>query len=225
MARDRVIALMKFGKRVHMEELVENGALYMQPLSAFKAMEKDGLRADENEALSGSIATRGGTLSVQKDGSWRALGTIAGPLRIRGEVFENANVFCAHILLETRCNQSPDHLVDSCNFDFGDTFVIFTNADEFMRRVGVEVAARGLQMEADAVQYVDPDAYWGEMGVFRKYNAYSNQSEYRIALLPGIGEPYTLEVGSLSDIALLGKLTEINQRLSWTTEGRLIVLH
>jgi hypothetical protein len=225
MARDRVVAMMKFGKHAHMEALIEHGTLYMQPLSTFKAMEEDGLRSDENEALSGSIAARGGSLSVQQDGAWQARGTIAGPLRIRGEVLESANVFCAHILLATRCHLSPYQLVDPRNFAFGDTFVIFMDADEFIRRVRAAVAARGLQMEADAVQYVDPKAYWGEMGVFRKYAAYSFQSEYRIALLPGSGESYTLQVGSLSDIALLSELPEINQRMSWTTEGRLYIRH
>ncbi len=224
MARERVVALMKFGNRVHMESLVERGELYMQSLSTFKTMEKDLLRADENEALSGSIPARGGSLSVQQDGAWRSLGTIAGPLRIRNEVLESANVFCTYILLETRCHQSPHELVDPRNFKFGNTFVIFTDADEFLRRVRAAVDVHRFKMETDAVQYVDPEAYWGEMGAFRKYNAYSFESEYRIILLPGFGEPYTLQVGTFSDIALLGELPEINQRLSWT-KGRLVVRH
>jgi len=206
-----------------MEALVENGELYMQPISTFKTMEKDGLRADENEALSESIPARGGLLSVQRDGEWQELGTLTGPLRIRNEVLESANVFCTHVLLATRCHQSPHQLVDPRNFAFGDTFVIFTDADEFMRRLRETVAARGLQTETGNVQYVDQDAYRGEMGVFRKYAEYSFQSEYRIALVPGSGEPYTLQVGALSDIAMLGELQEINQRLLWTKDCGLLI--
>jgi hypothetical protein len=71
-------------------------------------------------------------------------------------------------------------------------------------------------LKSGLVEYVDPRTYIGKMGVFRKFSAFAFQSEARLALLPGTGAPYSLRLGSLSDIAMLASLIEINQRIKIT---------
>ena len=69
-------------------------------------------------------------------------------------------------------------------------------------------------MQYRLVDYVDAESYEGPMGPFKKRSEFSYQSEWRLALLPGTGEPYRLEVADLSDIVIVGDpLTEINKHL------------
>jgi hypothetical protein len=107
-------------------------------------------------------------------------------------------------------------LIDPRNTKFGDTFVVLINGDEFLRRVHVAAQKTGFALKYGLVQYVDSKVYNGPMGIFRKFSAFSYQSRFRIALVPGTGNPYCLRVGDLSDITLTGNLAEINKRIRFT---------
>ena len=145
--RDRVVGLFKFGQRPHMEEFVQDGHLYMNPLSTFKSMEADQLRADRDEALDYTMPASGAQLFVEQDEKWLPLGTLTGALRGAGQELPKANVFCMHIILASRCASHPEQLIDPRNFRFGDTVVVFTDADEFLRRVRAEISHRNLQFK------------------------------------------------------------------------------
>jgi hypothetical protein len=94
----------------------------------------------------------------------------------------------------------PQAGVDLRNLEWGDAFVAFVEADEFLRRVRTEAARRGYQTEVKMVEDVKQSSYKGEMGVFRKYNDFAYQSECRLVVSPGTGEVVSLRVGDLSDI-------------------------
>jgi hypothetical protein len=52
------------------------------------------------------------------------------------------------------------------------------------------------------VDYVDRSVYTGPMGPFRKFSRHHAQEELRIAIMPGTGQPMSLRLGSLRDIAM-----------------------
>jgi len=205
----RVLGLFKFGGRAHMEELVTEGHVYMPPLSYFVELESDALRADPAEGCARSVAADGFRLDVQVDGEWKPVGGIAGPVRFRDGTLLSANVYCTYALLDN----GAASLVDTRNYEFGDTYVVFTDGDEFLRRVRAAASRLGVKLEASLVEYVDETTYAGPMGIFRKYSSFAYQSECRLALLPGTGAPYSLRLGDLSDIALIGPLAELNTRI------------
>lgn len=202
-------ALFKFGERVHMEDLVANGHLFMRAPSDFARMEQDELRYDPYEGSGAVLFLPGGEIAADLNGEWVTLGTLVSPLVQRDPALENVNVFCMFGLIGT----TADQLVHERNLGFGDTYVVFLDPNEFLRRVEAEVRRRGLSAQSAQVEYVDESTYTGEMGVFRKFSRFQYQSEYRIALYPGTGKPYSLHVGDLSDIAALGPLEELNRRL------------
>jgi hypothetical protein len=61
------------------------------------------------------------------------------------------------------------------------------------------------------VEYVDDREYHGKMGIFKKSSYFAYQSEFRIALKPGTGSPYCLQVGDLADISCTGPLATLNE--------------
>jgi hypothetical protein len=139
---------------------------------------------------------------MEREGPWVSLGTISGPVRVRHRANLTANVFCMYVLRGSHATTG----IDARHRDFGDTFVVFTDGDEFLARARAAAERLGLEMQSKLVEYVDPLVYRGSMGIFRKYARFSFQSECRLALLPGNGAPFCLRLGSLADICLIGDL-------------------
>lgn len=129
-----------------------------------------------------------------------------------------ANVFCMYALRAS----ASDTLVDPRNGEFGDTFATVIQFDEFMKRVNSAIRGGGHELQWHLVEYVDDASYEGPLGIFKKSFRFSYQSEFRIALLPGIGAAHPLYVGDLSDIVMVGPLADLNRRLKLpkdTTSG------
>ena len=208
-ASARVIGLFKFGSRAHMEELVAEGHVYMPPLSHFVTLESDALRSDPAEGCTRSVPAEGFRLDLKLDGEWTPVGGVTGAVRYRDDSLATANVYCMYALLD---HGASSH-IDARNFAFGDTYVVFTDGDEFLRRVRAEAARLDIRLKSDLVQYVEESTYHGSMGIFRKYSSFEYQSEFRLAMLPGTASPFSLRVGDLSDIALIGEVAELTHRM------------
>lgn len=209
MQHNRILGLFKFGKRNHMEELVREGHLFMSSLSKIIAMETDELRADKNEALSYILQSEGAELHMERDGQWMPIDSITGPFRFRKSESDSVNVFCMYAVRDTLV----EPLVDQRNFRFGDAFVVFIDGDEFLCRVRAEAIKKGIEIVDDSIEYVDQASYTGPMGIFKKFSSFSYQSEFRIAIPNGNRQTFSLRVGNLSDIARIGNLHEINERI------------
>jgi hypothetical protein len=211
LATDRILGLFKFGRRAHIEAFVQ-GTLYMNPLRYFARLEEKehpDLRSDSFEGVGHLIQADGAILSVQVDGDCQPVGQIAGPIQWRPSNGIQANLFCMYALREPTDQQ----FIDPRNFHFGDTFAVFTNGDEFLKRVKKAAMRAGHNMRHDLVEYVDERRHSGDVGIFRKRIRFAYQSEFRLAISPGVSVPYNLEVGDLSDIAITGPLAQLNDLL------------
>ena len=204
---DRVLGMFKFGANQHIEQFAQD-LLYMNTLKQFVEIETSSLRRDSYEGTSHLWRGDGAILSVEVDGQFVPVGELQGPLRYQPDALQNVNVFCMYALRES----ASDTFVDPRNFAFGDTFAILKDFDEFMKRVKAAVPA-GQELRYDLVKYIDADSYKGPVGIFKKLSDFSYQSEFRIALLPGTGAALPFDVGNLSDVVILGPLSELNDRL------------
>ncbi|SPE35939.1 conserved hypothetical protein [Candidatus Sulfopaludibacter sp. SbA3] len=211
MEQSRVLGLFKFGQRAHIDDLVR-GTLYMNSLQYFvetEASNPDDLRCDSFEGVGRLIQADGGTLSMKIQNAFQPVARIRGAIQWRPTDGIKANIFCMYALREPTGPQ----FVDPLNFRFGDTFAVFTDGDEFFRRVRTAAEAAGLNVECHLVEYINEGKHQGEMGIFRKRLRFSYQSELRIAIVPGTAGPYRLYVGDLSDITRTGPLPDLNSLL------------
>jgi hypothetical protein len=142
---------------------------------------------------------------------------VLGEILMKNELFDDAaalvearasHAFCMYALRTGHAQT----LVDCRNFEFGDTCVVFVNGDEFIRRVRRAAEREGFKYVQDLITYVERD-YDGRMGPFRKFSTYSYQSEFRILLSTGRAAPVILDVGDLSDIALISPMRGLNDRI------------
>jgi hypothetical protein len=204
---DRVLGVFKFSKRKYIDEFVRGG-LYMNTLAHFAKIEDNPVRRDEREGQAFWMQPDKVKLAVKIDGVFEPIPGIVGPIAHTDGSNLAANVFCMYALKASVAKR----LVDPRNLEFGDTFAVLRDCDEFLRRARVAAEKAGHGLLWSLVEYVDPSEYHGPMGIFRKSSEFSYQSEFRMAILAGMGSP-RLEVGDLSDITITGPMEELNQRL------------
>lgn len=208
---DRILGLFKFGTHAHIDAFVR-GTLYMNPLRYFAQLEAEehpDLRSDSFEGVGRLIQAEGAILSVQVEGDYQPVGQIAGAIQGRPNDGIQANLFCMYALREPTGQQ----FIDPLNFRFGDTFAVFTNGDEFLQRVRNAATLAGHNLRGGLVEYIDEHQHHGEVGIFRKRLRFAYQSEFRLAVIPGVATPYCLQVGDLSDITITGPLAQLNDLL------------
>lgn len=208
------ITFVKVGTREHMTALHERGELYLNTLEYFRRGEDGLIRFDGDEGLKRiyqgpdvtfTISAFGRTLLTSKGGE----GVEAIRLWLKGR--NDLNVYCM-----TEITQLASFPYDDRFLGFGDTCVIVTNRDEFLRRLGAALRARARNFQTRSVEYVPTGKYVGEMGVFRKFDTFAWQREIRIAVDPLVaGGPLRLSVGPLTDVTRLEPV-ELLQKARFT---------
>jgi len=204
-----VLGIFRFGRQPHIEEFSKLGRLYMKPISYFRELERDHLRGDPVEGTTWTMPSSKAELQVEVHGEFQTIPGITGAVRFSSDRDSTLNVFCMYALrLKHR-----ETLIDPRNFTFGDTYATLLDADEFLRRVQRASIPPGQQLQYRLVEYVSPTEYLGPMGAFRKFANFEYQSEFRIAVVPGTGGDFGLDVGDLSDLVLTGELQGVNNRI------------
>jgi len=210
---ERVMGLFKLGSREHLELLLHRGHIYMQPLSRFQRMEEDEVRADRDDGLYAFRRLSNATLSIEHEGAWRRLGVIDGEMRSSDAQLGDVNVFCMYAIKPSQIDEKLACVIDPRVEAFGDSYLALRDPMQFFARVRERVHALGFPLHGSLVEYVDRANYSGHMGPFRKFREYAYQQEWRMALATRTGQPYTLEVGSLADIAQIGDLSRLSQSI------------
>ena len=159
---------------------------------------------DPDEGTSLCQNAEGGTLQREENSEWHTVGTLTGAIRFRDDALAAANLYCLHAKTRGDCGT----VFELNQLGFGDSYVLFMNANEFLRRLEEAAAAAGQKLVYGMVDYVDRRSYTGPMGVFRKFSERAADREFRAAVLPGTGRPLSLRLGDLSDIAIMGMTNE-----------------
>lgn len=214
-----VLALLKFGKTKHIKEL-QNGIIYMNPLSYFRGVEEDKSRGDKNEGLhrflqQDSLTITIGDQIINKE-------DIVKPVEIRLTKVQDFNLFCMYAIdSKTIKDNNFQFILDDRIYNFGDACLAIQDGDEFINRIRLAVNKKNKKLNnkiktkgSKLVEYVNKETHSGKMGIFKKFNNYSYQHEYRIAFdvpeeLKDENGVFKLDIGDISDITEMFKTNEI----------------
>ncbi|WP_196140158.1 hypothetical protein [Aliikangiella sp. G2MR2-5] len=217
-----------FENREFAEDFI-NGKLFMNTIRSFKEYrdESGELRGDTFEGIAahyqpdklGEIKI--GDITIPPS-------DLASPVVVHGNDFLDHNVFCIYSLNSRGHDSVSSKTIDdfkktlalheSC-FGLGKYCVIIINSSEFISRCSDAIKALNLDGRMGLVDYFDEHTFHGNMPQeelgFHKRSIFKEQREYRIKIdtrrdTPG---PYFLEVGDLSDIAILTTPQEFNEKL------------
>lgn len=210
--------LIKFGNLEHIQELQEEGLLYMNNLPYFWKVEDNELRGDLNDGV--SEIQRGVKGSLKNEyGSVIPITMTKWELRILPENADKINIFCMYALRPAR----GTYPINVENNKFGNHTLLITNPNEFINRIQNKVKKELIKTnckypEASFVEYVAND-YKGNIGLFKKLMKFSYQSEWRFVCYDGIGGARKTSIGSLKDISIIIPSEEVNQRITIDKNG------
>ena len=207
----RKMGLMKFGAKSHMEAFYNNGEIYLNTFSYFKNLEisEDG-RADKYEYLSEHYSGDG-----LKDISLELNNIDNKPIKISQESGlesvsidinnkKYTHIFCMSYILVPWVEKHRK-IIDERNFAKDKDYVVLIhNKRKFSELLSAALIKKNLNdIKHGYIEYIDRNNFSGKMGCFKKFNEYSYQNEWRLAV-NCINEenPFKLSIGSLKDIAL-----------------------
>ena len=167
-------ALVKFGCLKHLQQLQDDGLLYMNNLPYFWKTEDDELRGDPYDSVD-EVARGSKARILLQDGTEVPFESTNWAIRIHPFEPARINVFCMYALRPS----AGSFPVDDRNYKFGDCALVVTEPQEFIDRVATRLRKEGISGKADLVEYVD-DQYIGKIGPFRKLGQFAYQSEWRL---------------------------------------------
>ena len=213
--------LAKFGKRKHLQELLDHGTLHMRRLGYYRDVDNSAV-GDPNEALRMFYSGKNPTVKLK---AMLENTSIELPfLELKGKSPEaDLGVYCMCGFRPFGEGDEPDITVpgpffqmkpgndtrigmDTRFHEFGDTAVVFKNTVEFIERFALAADKVGNPVQGRFVEYI-PDNYCGNMNPFKKFDKYRYQNEWRFLTEDPVSEPLALTLGPLKDIAILIDLT------------------
>ncbi|MGK0273042.1 MAG: hypothetical protein ACI88H_003719 [Cocleimonas sp.] len=206
-----------------------NGDLLMNTIRSFKEYKDESgeLRGDGYEGIV-ALYQPSELGNIQLGDITIPASELAAPIVMHGNHLLDHNVFCIYSL-NSRGHESVSaetlldfkrtlELHESC-FGLGKYCVAILNASEFIERCHKAIEKENLNGNLGLVDYYDEHSFHGNMPEdklgYQKRSFFSHQREYRVKIDTNREKPtpYFLNVGDLSDIAVITTPKEFNDKL------------
>lgn len=192
-----VDAVLKIGKKRHMEDLIYNGSILLKRLSYYQKHENPEI-CDENEGL---------THLYQSD--YIKKFTIDGKeitpmnqIKLRINNYPNPFIYCMYGIYPEDIVISID---ERCN-EFGDTVVLITDINKFRDRIYKATNS----LSSQRVEYIPLNKYNGKLNVYTKTDNFSHQKEFRFSIeSKDNAREKLIKIGSLEDIAIIKNIKDL----------------
>ena len=204
-----------------------HGQLYANSLSFFKSLE-EGDSASRGDKHEGTIFWgQPGKIQIEINGHDMS-NDLAGPASLSSNRLDQFNVVCLYAACIRNCGQElsqdlseiRNHVLISKKCEqLGRLAVVIRNGPEFLNRVTSSAKLNGYREAHGLAKYYDPHTFSGNFpgisGAFMKQDIYRYQSEYRIVVETGNTDfgALVLNIGNISDIAMLTTIPEVNRNL------------
>jgi len=203
---DQLGTLIKFGKLEHLQQLQDDGLLFMNNLPYFWKIEDEELRGDPFDCAIQAIQRGPKITMVLPDGKEVTL-CRDYTMKILHLEPEKINIFCMYAL---RPHIEGSFPIDKGKQRFGDHALLLINPNEFLQRLESNLKSQKIVAKGDLIEYVN-DEHTEKMGPFRKFNRFSYQHEWRLVCRDGSGEPRKIRICSIRDISVIIPSGEVNE--------------
>lgn len=172
----------------------------MNTINRFKEIEDNFLRGDLQEGR--HIVKQGDFLKLKINNKWIEFNKKNRDFNCQ-LYYEyertNGNIFSLYTLFMPMTSNKI--VVDKKNLEFGDTCLLISYTDEFMKRVSAEMEKKKINLQYGLVQYYNYKTFSGKAGVFHKSNKFEYQNEFRLFIENENIKSFILRLGSINDIS------------------------
>jgi hypothetical protein len=201
------IKLIKFGSHSNMEDLYQNGIVFMNTVEYFRHFKDEKIKGDELEGLSYILRNTHAEIFHQET---RILYGDKANFFFRNEE-DIGNVYCLTALWQENLSAliNNEFEVDLNLAKMGNSFVLIHYPKLFMAKLFNELNKLDLEFKVHAVKYLDVNTTEGEYGVFAKPLEYAYQMEVRVFVKTEGIKPLPISIGSLHEIATIHPIEEL----------------
>ena len=146
----------------------------------------------------------------------RRITQILSPVTLEDGGNKYTHIFSCFCIYEGLPMREDLKIADDKVSDFGNSFCLM-RPRAFLEKIN-EALSKNENINSyscDLVEYVNSESYKGEMGIFKKFDSYSWQQEYRIAIQAKKDKdiPFLLKIGSLEGVACIVKISDFINRV------------
>jgi hypothetical protein len=209
--------LLKFTSDKYLESIL-SGKLYMQTVEYFRNYENEDyiLRGDPDEGLHSAWNSEEVIIKINDI----ELSGLVGKVEYRQDFTDKTNIYCMTAISDGLILDSGNNFFLSDNFNkFGNKVVFIggSNITEFYRRISTAIKKQTGVLSVYPnnewgrnIQYLDRSKSQNKIGVFRKYDEYAWQHEWRLAINQEHTDgPFVLDIGSIEDICKVYDTEEV----------------
>ena len=195
--------LKAYEDKKYAEDILE-GKLYCNTIDFFKKAEAKEDNECRNDSLEGCAfllnKKESAYLTTTIDGKEEILAEIRD-LKIFNQNLNFKKIFCVYSFLE-EC-QKDYFLIDEKFLSMGKYFLLIFYPDEFIERIHKTLKEKEYTFEYNFVEYVDSTKFSGKWEYFKKDKKYEYQKEFRIYFESKEKDAEILNIGNISDIAMV----------------------
>lgn len=197
-----LFCLLKFGKKEHLELLMNEGEIRFSPIQHFRHSQEE----ERSDDLEGAVrVVNEELLTIEIEHSTlgkRSFTPVPGSLR-KLTYYDSRFIGCfsSYAVTDGLFDDKETHIVDERMLSLGDHVLVITEPKEFFHRIKQSFQDLKMQFGYKYVRYLDLDAKGEiEIDLFTKRPSFSHQSEHRILVVLEKEEPLYIRIGSIKDL-------------------------
>ncbi|WP_299584665.1 hypothetical protein [uncultured Sunxiuqinia sp.] len=203
----------KIGAKEHIQDLYDNGTIYINTIEYFRKVEDEELRGDKYEGATEIINSLPGTFripGIDRDFSYEKVHLKKAYEEVLGNMY---SLYC----ISSKGFQNPlDFRMDEKNLRFGTHCLLIKDNQYFFDRIKSELRKNNYEFLHGFVEYYDKDKVSKKLTLFDKPMEFEYQKEFRFYVHNQEIKPIIIQIGSLkgkAEIIEANKLTELKLEL------------
>jgi len=200
----------KFGSLENIQDLYENGTVYLNTIQHFRDYEDQQLRGDAYEGASKVKNSLPGTFripGIDRDFLYEKIHLKEAYKKVIG------NIYSLYCISSSGTPYNPqDFVVDSRVQEFGSHCLLVKNNFYFFEKIKEVLKANNYISHDGFVNYYDKEKYTGDVSLFDKPQEFAFQREFRFYVENSSIKPIVVQIGSLKQYAEIMETSEIIKR-------------
>lgn len=201
-----ILSFLKFGNKKNIEDLFNNGTIYLNTVQYFRGIEDNNLRGDDYEGASRVINSLPGSFKIpgiEKEINYKTIHLKESYETVLG------NIFCLYCISSYGFPNISDFKIDEKVLDFGPYCILINDVGYFLDSIETELKKNKFEFEHGFVKYYDKKKINKELYLFEKPNEFEYQKEFRIYVYQTELTPISIKIGSLEGKAEIFRTEDI----------------
>lgn len=204
-----ILTLLKFGSLPNIQDLYDNGTIYLNPIEYFRNAEDNKVRGDNYEGVTSVVNSLPGVFritNVDKDFQYKKIHVKESYKTIIG------NIYSLYAISSLGCTNPKEFKIDNRNKRFGTHGLIIKDVKYFIESIEKKLIERKFEYYHGFVKYYEKNSICKKnITLFEKPNEFDYQKEFRFLVYNDLIEPIKFQIGSLHGIAEIYNMNEIIQ--------------